>query len=112
MSVEESTERGYHVSRDEGGNVQVWPSIEIKFVMDELIGGIRRNAFLGNGEFGDCLGTAVAARVGRRSIAMDMADPGVAKVTAEVDDFFRVNVLAALVAMPSTGRRYLVKNHD
>jgi hypothetical protein len=84
---------GYHVSGDEGSNIQVWPSIEIKFVVDKLVGGIRGDSLLGESKFGNWLGTTITARVGSGSIAVHMADMGIFKMTGEVDDLVRIDVL-------------------
>jgi hypothetical protein len=91
--------RGYHVSGDEGSNVQVGPAIEIKFVVDKLVGGIGGDSFLGDSEFGNCLGTAITARVRSGSIAVEMADMGMFKMTGEVDHLFRINVLKLISHM-------------
>jgi len=61
--------------------------------VDQLVGRIGGNSFLGDRELGNCLRTTVAARVGSRGIAVDMAESEISKVTAEVDDFIRINVL-------------------
>ena len=63
--------------------------------MDKLVRRVGWNSFLGDRELGNCLCTTVAARVGSRSVAVDMAESEIPKVTAEIDDFIRVNVLVS-----------------
>jgi hypothetical protein len=94
--------RGYHIRGDEGGDVQVGPAIEVKFVVDELVGGIGGDSFLGEGKFGNCLGTTITARVGSGSLAVDMADMGIFKMTGEVDDLVRIDVLQGVSHMLRT----------
>jgi hypothetical protein len=41
-----------------------------------------------------------------------MADMGIFKMTGEVDDLVRIDVLEQIGMFPPPTRNYLVKNHD
>src|SRR5947207_5936227 len=103
------TRKEYHIGCNEACNIQVWPAIKIEFVMNQLISSIRRNSFLWNLEFRNRFSTAIATRIRRRNVSMNMTDFGITKMATKSNDIVRINVLRLALTIDI---KYLVKNHD